>query len=209
RADRGFNTRATVNGGRPLSPRSIRGPDTPPLTDIAAGQGMEATAETTGGEAVLSRRMFQEGLSREVSGRDAAYVLSFRDPFAGDHRFHRIAIAVDRKGAQLRYRRGYRVLDVRESLIEAAANRLHVPADRNPLAVRLQLDSLGEEKGLAMAQITIAYPSPPEAGGSVTGAGNVSVIGLCAVRDGALSEPIDLSGKADRTSLSDATWLVR
>jgi VWFA-related protein len=209
RADRGFNSRATVGGGRPLSARSIRSPDTPPLTDIAAGQGMEATAATTGGEAILSRRMFQDGLAREVSGRDAAYALTFRDPFPGDHRFHAIAIALERKGADLRYRRGYRILDGRESLIEAAANRLHVPADRNPLGVRLQLDSLGEEKGLALAQITVAYPAPPEAGGSVTAAGNVSVIGLCAVRDGALSQPIDLSGKAERTSLTDATWLAR
>jgi hypothetical protein len=170
---------------------------------------MEATAQTTGGDAILSRRMFQDGLAREVSSRDAAYALTFRDPFPGDHRFHAIAIALERKGADLRYRRGYRILDGREFLIESAANRLHVPADRNPLGVRLQLDSLGEEKGLAVAQITVAYPAPPEAGGSVTGAGNVSVIGLCAVRDGALSQPIDLSGKAERTSLADSTWLIR
>jgi VWFA-related protein len=209
RADRGFNSRATANGGRPLSPRSIRSPDTPPLTDIASGQGMEAAAETTGGQAVLSRRLFHDELIREVSSRDAAYELSFRDPYRGDHRFHAIAIALDRKGADLRYRRGYRILDVRESLIEAAANRLHVPADRNPLGVRLQLDSLGEQNGMAGARITVAYPAPPEAGGSVAGAGSVDVLGLCAVRDGALSEPIDLSGKADRTSLSDSTWLVR
>lgn len=209
RADRSFGSRATVNGGRPLSSRSIRGADTPPTTDIAAGQVMESTAETTGGEAVLSRRMFEDDLLREVSGRDAAYVLSFRDPFAGDHHFHRIEISLERKGMDLRYRRGYRILDTRESLIEGAVNRLHVPADRNPLGVRLQLDSAGEENGLPLAWITVAYPAPPEAGGSVSGAGNVSIIGICAVRDGALSQPIDLSGKADRASLTDSTWLVR
>jgi VWFA-related protein len=209
RTDRGFHDRATVAGGRPPDLRSLRNAATVPTTDIAAGQGMEAAAEATGGEAVLSRRMFQDNLRSEVSERNSVYVLSFRDPFPGDHRFHAIAIALERKGADLRYRRGYRILDGRESLIESAANRLHVPADRNPLGVRLQLDSLGEEKGLALAQITVAYPAPPEAGGSVTGAGNVSVIGLCAVRDGALSQPIDLSGKAERTSLTDSTWLVR
>ncbi len=209
RTDRGFNSRATAQGGGPLDRRSIRNADTPPLTDIAAAQGMEASAETTGGEAVLSRRMFQDELRREVSSRDAAYVLSFRDPFTGDHHFHRIEISLERKGMDLRYRRGYRILDTRESLIEGAVNRLHVPADRNPLGVRLQLDSAGEENGLPLARITVAYPAPPEAGGSVSSAGDVSIIGICAVRDGALSQPIDLSGKADRASLTDSTWLVR
>jgi VWFA-related protein len=209
RTDRGFHERATVAGGRPPDLRSLRNAATVPTTDIAAGQGMEAAAEATGGDAVLSRRMFQDELRREASSRDATYALSFRDPFAGDHRFHRIEISLERKGMNLRYRRGYRILDVRESLIESAADRLHVPADRNPLGVRLQLDSLGEEKGLALAQVTVAYPAPPEAGGSVTGAGSVSIIGLCAVRDGALSQPIDLSGKAERTSLADSTWFVR
>jgi VWFA-related protein len=209
RTDRGFHERATVAGGRPPDLRSLRNAATVPTTDIAAGQVMEATAETTGGEAVLSRRMFQDDLRREVSSRDAAYVLSFRDPFAGDHRFHRIEISLERKGTDLRYRRGYRILDTRESLIEGAINRLHVPADRNPLGVRLQFDSAGEENGLPLARITVAYPAPPEAGGSVTGAGDVSIIGMCAVRDGALSQPIDLSGRADRASLTDSTWLVR
>jgi VWFA-related protein len=209
RTDRGFHERATVAGGRPPDLRSLRNAATLPMTDIAAGQGMEAAAEATGGEAVLSRRMFQDDLRREVSSRDAAYVLAFRDPFAGDHHFHRIEISLERKGLDLRYRRGYRVLDTRESLIEGAVDRLHVPADRNPLGVRLQLDSAGEENGLPVARITVAYPAPPEAGGSVSAAGSVSIIGMCAVRDGALSQPIDLSGKADRASLADSTWLVR
>ena len=43
----------------------------------------------------------------------------------------------------------------------------------------------------------------------MTGAGKTTVIGLCAVRDGALSQPIDLSGNAERTSLADSTWFVR
>ena len=212
RTDRGFHDRATAQMGRPIDRRSLRSAETPPRNDIAAAQGMEAAAEATGGEAVLSRRFFQDGLRREVSERDAAYVLSFRDPSPGDHRFHKIEIKVERPGARLRYRRGYRVLDTRESLIERAVNRLHLPADQNPLGVRLQFESLGIEKGLAVARITVAYPAPPEAGGvarNAAGGENVMVLGVCAVRDGALSEPIDFSGKLERTSLPDATWLVR
>lgn len=132
-----------------------------------------------------------------------------RGRFVADHHFHHIEISLERRGLNLRYRRGYRILDTRESLIEGAVNRLHVPADRNPLGVRFQLDSAGEENGLPVARITVAYPAPPEAGGSVSGAGDVSIIGMCAVRDGALSQPIDLSGRADRASLTDSTWLVR
>jgi len=93
--------------------------------------------------------------------------------------------------------------------VERAVNRLHISSDDNPLGVRLQLTSLGADNGRAVAEITIAYPAPPEAGGGAGGASDVQIIGICAVRDGALSQPIDLSGKAERTSMSNSTWLVR
>ena len=178
---------------------------------------MEAIAETTGGDAVLSRRSFEEGLRREAAVTDAAYVVSFRDPFGGDHRYHRIEISVE-GGAKLRYRRGYRILDTRESLIEHAVNRLHVPADENPLGVRMRLDSLGTKDGMAEAEVTIAYPAPPQAGGTGNASGDssaasaastVQIFAMCAVRDGVLSQPMDLSGKADPVSLGDGTMLVR
>ncbi|MDQ6894013.1 MAG: VWA domain-containing protein [Acidobacteriota bacterium] len=208
RTDRAFSDRATVRGNSSLDPRSGRGGNSLPTSDLAAGTVMEAIAESTGGEAVLSRRSFEERLGDEAAATEAAYVVTFRDPFAGDHRYHRIEIAAE-GGAKLRYRRGYRVLDVRESLIEHAVNRLHVPADENPLGVRMRLDSLGLKGGLAEAEVTIAYPAPPQAGGKAGGPGVVQVFGTCAVRDGALSEPIDLSGAADPVSLGDSTMLVR
>jgi VWFA-related protein len=208
RTDRAFSDRASFRGNSSLDPRSGRGGNSLPTSDLAAGTVMEAVAETTGGNAVLSRRSFEEGLVREAAATDSGYVVSFRDPFAGDHRYHRIEIAVE-GGAKLRYRRGYRILDVRESLIEHAVNRLHVPADENPLGVRMRVDSLGLKVGLAEAEVTIAYPSPPQAGGKAGGPAAVQVFGMCAVRDGALSDPIDLSGAADPVSLGDSTMLVR
>ena len=114
-----------------------------------------------------------------------------------------------KSGVSLRYRRGYRVLDVRESLIQASVNRLYVPADQNELGVRLEIASLGVQNGRAEAQITIAYPAPPEAGGKSKTASSVQIIGTCAVRDGKLSEPIDLSGQAELVSLGEGPWLVR
>jgi VWFA-related protein len=207
RADRGFHERARAPSRKPLeTPRDAAAP---PTTDIAAGQGMEATAETTGGDAILSRRFIQDGVRREVSLRDAAYALSFRDPFAGDHRFHKIEVASQKQGVQLRYRRGYRVLDTRESLVQGITNRLQLPADENPLGVRLQLDSLGKESGNAVAEITVAYPAPPEAGGRASAEGTVRILGVCAVRNGRLSDPIDLSGKPEQTRIGETAWLVR
>jgi len=41
---------------------------------------MEAIADTTGGEAVLSRRFFEDGLKQEVESRDAAYVVASAIP---------------------------------------------------------------------------------------------------------------------------------
>jgi len=181
---------------------------TPGTTDIAAGQAMEEVATATGGDAVLSRRMFEDGLRHEMALRDAAYALSFRDPFPGDHRFHRIEIEVE-GGGDLRYKRGYRVLDVRESLIESAVNRLRVPGDENPLGVRLNFESRGTKNGIAEADITIAFPAPPEAGGMASGAGPVRILGFCAAGGGPLSQPIDFSGAVDRVIYGDAVWFAR
>jgi VWFA-related protein len=211
RTDRSFSDRASFRGGRPIDSRSGRNGESLPTSDLTGGSAMEAIAETTGGDAVLSRRSFEEGLRREAAVTDAAYVVSFRDPFGGDHRYHRIEISVE-GGAKLRYRRGYRILDTRESLIEHAVNRLHVPADENPLGVRMRLDSLGTKDGMAEAEVTIAYPAPPQAGGTGSSAGgsnSMQVFAMCAVRDGVLSQPIDLSGRADPVSLGDGTMLVR
>jgi hypothetical protein len=188
------------------------------MTDIAAGQGMQQMAKTTGGEAVLSRRFVDEGLRREVDFRHAAYVLTFRDPFAGDHRYHLVEVALAEpkaKGVELRYRRGYRVLEAREALTEGSVARLFVPADSNPLGVRLQVDSLGVEKGRAVAEVTIAYPAPPAAPGGNESAGasgasaTVQAIGYCAVRNGMLSPPIDVGGPAASSRIGDVVWRVR
>jgi VWFA-related protein len=209
RTDRAFNSRARANAGRSNDPSSQRGGSSLPMSDIAVAGSMQAVAETTGGDAVLSRRALEDGLRREVASRDADYVLAFRDPFAGDHRFHKIEITSAKAGLKLRYRRGYRILDVRESLIQATINRLFAPAAQNDLGVRLQIDSLGMQDGRVAADITIAYPAPPEAGGRTSEAGSVQIIGTCAVRDGRLSEPIDLSGKTESVSFSEKPWLVR
>jgi hypothetical protein len=209
RTDRSFSSRARASAGRSGDPRSGRGMASAPMTDIAVGGSMTAVAETTGGEAVLSRRKLEDGLKQEVARGNSAYALSFRDPFAGDHHFHRIEISSAKSGLSLRYRRGYRILDVRESLIQATVNRLYVPADQNDLGVRLEIQSLGMENGRAVAQITIAYPAPPEAGGKTNAGGAVQIIGTCAVRDGKISEPIDMSGQTEPTSMNEKVWLAR
>lgn len=209
RTDRSFAQRATAGAGRSRDRSSLRGDAAAPPTDIAAAGSMEAVAQTTGGRAVLSRRELEDGLRREVAGHDAAYSIAFRDPFPGDHAFHRIEVSSARAGVTLRYRRGYRVLDARESLVQASINHLYVPSAENPLGVRLQMDSLGVVRGRAEAAITVAYPVPPEAGGSAPSAGAVRIIGTCAVRDGRLSEPIDLGGNAERVADGRGTWFVR
>jgi hypothetical protein len=206
-AEKAFHSRATAAGSRSLDPRSSRSATTVPTTDIAAGQGMEKVAEASGGEAVLSRRTFQESLRRETEKRP--YLLSFRDPWAGDHRFHAVTIAVSKPGVELRYRRGYRILDTREALIEATANRMHVPADANPLAARLQMDVVRREEGFVVAEVRIAYPAPPEAGQAAPTEGNLRIIAVCGVRDAPMSVPFDLSGPAEPMGFTDAAWLVR
>ncbi len=209
RTDRAFRSRARADSSLvDLRTRSQRDAMTVPTTDIAAGQGMEAIAEATGGDAVLSRRFIEDGLKREVEYPGEAYIVTFRDPFPGDHRFHRIEIATTRKGASLRYRRGYRVLDTGEALLQSAANRLYLRSDANPLGVRLDIESLGTETGQAGAKITVAYPAPPRAGGAAAQDDAMRIVGFCAVKDGVLRH-LDLSGKAETLESGGATWLTR
>ena len=207
--DRAFHERADVGMGRPLSRRSQRSAESLPMTEVAAGQGMEEMAKATGGEAVLSRRFLEDGLKREVEERHAAYAVTFRDPFPGDHRFHKVEISVAGIHADLRYRRGYRILDVQEALTEASVDRLYAAADRNPLGVRLQVDSLGTEGGRAIAEITVAYPAPPAAPGGYESGSTMHAIGVCAVKNGALSQPIDLGGPVEKSRVGETLWLVR
>jgi hypothetical protein len=72
----------------------------------------------------------------------------------------------------------------------------------------MQVDSLGADRGTAVAEITVAYPAPPGADRS-RGRAQVQAIGFCAVRNGALSAPIDLGGPADETRVGEGDWLVR
>ncbi|HKF45510.1 MAG TPA: VWA domain-containing protein [Thermoanaerobaculia bacterium] len=210
RTDRSFSGRASAPSRTDprRSTASARDAETVPTTDIAAGQSMEAIAETTGGDAVLSRRFFQDGLNQEVGNRDAFYVVTFRDPFAGDHRFHRIEVTSARSGVKLRYRRGYRVLDVAEALNQSAANRLYEKADDNPLGVRLNFQGLGMDKGKAVASVLVAYPPPPRAGGERATEDAMRIVAFAAVRDGTLRH-LDLSGKAEMTEASGSSWLMR
>lgn len=208
--DYGANVTSSRHGqSKSLDRNSLRGGAGAPMTDLAVGGSMTAVAETTGGEAVLSRRDLESDLQREVARGNTAYALSFRDPFPGDHLFHHISISPAKSGLTLRYRRGYRILDVRESLIQATVNHLYVPTEQNDLGVRLDIQSLGMTDGRATAQITIAYPAPPEAGGKPTAGGAVQILGTCAVRDGKLSDPIDMSGQTQPTSVDEKTWLTR
>jgi hypothetical protein len=105
------------------------------------------------------------------------------------------------------------VLETREALTQASVDRLFVPADANPLGVRMQVESRGVEKGRAVVDLTLAYPAPPSAAGGDRGRApsptSVQAIGFCAVRNGPLSEAIDLGGPAESTPIGEAVWLVR
>ncbi|HYT32206.1 MAG TPA: hypothetical protein VEO37_06395, partial [Thermoanaerobaculia bacterium] len=63
--------------------------------------------------------------------------------------------------------------------------------------------------GNALAEITVAYPAPPQAGGRASAEGTVRILGVCAVRNGRLSDPIDLSGRPEQTRIGETVWLVR
>ena len=73
---------------------------------VPATQSMSLLADATGGQVILLPHLTADRLRKVVSARDSGYVLTFRDPFRGDFRFHRVEISGSRPGVKLFHRRG-------------------------------------------------------------------------------------------------------
>lgn len=170
-------------------------------------QQMETLAETTGGEAVLSRSFLGGRLGRFSEEGNEGYVLTFRNPFPPDRRTRAVQVEVDRPKVTLRYRRGYRVSSPTETLLDTATDRLYAPRQQNPLGARLEWEAIRRERGRVIARLTISYPVPPQAGGPAAGDRTVEIAALCLGEKGHRSEPIESRGTA-KTVVQDGKRLL-
>ncbi len=164
---------------------------------VGVTQSMNALADMTGGQAILTPRLVSGRLSTIADERASGYILTFRDPKPGDGRYHTLGIAVDRPGARLTYRRGYRVRGEDERTLDAVLAHLDEPASVNPFDLKLSFDLVGKENGRDVVAMRLEY-SPAEAPGEAAASRDIQVWAVCADDEGNRATPIVVRRAAGR-----------
>jgi hypothetical protein len=166
---------------------------------VAVLGSMMTLAETTGGEAILTPENISNRLGAIAAARGSGYILTFRDPFPGDFRYHKVEISIDHPGAKASYRRGYRTRNDDERTIDAIVAHLEEPSRDNPLNLRASFDVLRKDGGRNIVQLKLEY-SPAEAPGSAAMERDVQIWAVCSDDSGNRATPIRRSAKAQRAS---------
>ncbi|HKD19669.1 MAG TPA: VWA domain-containing protein [Thermoanaerobaculia bacterium] len=167
---------------------------------LASGQAMTEIAEGTGAEPVLVLGKAADRLA-EIGVR-ATYTLSFRD-VSGDHRYHQIGVTCRRPGVKIEYRRGYRVPQEDERMLDTVVAGFLQPEQKNdPMTSEITQAPAKDSKQRAATKLAVSYAPPLE-----TGAGDERPIEVIAVgedKDGNRTEPIEWKGTALREEGGDA-----
>jgi VWFA-related protein len=163
---------------------------------VGVAQSMGTLAEKTGGQTILVPNQLSDRLGTVVAEGAAGYVLTFRDPFANDWRFHSIEIVIDRPNVKVSYRRGYRVRSDDERTLDAIVANLNDPSSENPLHAKLSFEPIRKESGRNIIAMKLEFPRPPEAPGSETAERDIQVWAVCADDDGNRAKPMNRKAKA-------------
>jgi hypothetical protein len=183
--------------------RSAQGPG---AAKAWAASGMEQMASVTGGEAILSRARIGDQLRSEVDRGLTGYLLTFRDPFPGDSRYHKIEIRVDRAKTSLRYRHGYRVVGTAEGLAERAIAGLYEEPKDNPLGARVETKVLRKTPARVEFGVLVTYPLP--AGAEKNEPRRLLLVGVCATSEGLRSEPFWIKSSGRIETRAEGTVLL-
>lgn len=164
---------------------------------IGATQSMSVIAAATGGQAILNPRQIANQLDAISDAHTAAYVLTLRDPSAGDGKYHHLDIATRRSGVQLIYRQGYRIRSDDERILDNVVAHLATPTSENPFAARLSFELLRKEGGQDVLDMRLEY-SPTEASGDPTPVRDARIWAICSDDKGNRAKPVIRNVRAPR-----------
>ena len=164
---------------------------------VGATQTMTALATATGGQAILTPRQMAARLGTAADERDSGYILTFRDPSPGDGRYHAMAITTDRPGAQLTYRRGYRVRSDDERTLDAVIAHLEEPTKENPLDLQASFEIVRKESGRDVVQMQLKF-TPTEVPGDSAQERPIQYWAVCSDDAGNRATPIVRKSLAQR-----------
>ena len=129
--------RPDVFGGAEYT--AIRSPGTRSRINSAAEANYQSSlrylAERTGGRAIVNRNDVLPALREVGAALETYYSLGYPEPLAGDGRYHRVEVKVNRPGVQVRHRDGYRSRSARDRMIDRVRAALAYTFVDNPLGV--------------------------------------------------------------------------
>lgn len=116
-------------------------------------------ADRTGGRAIVNLNDVLPPLRQVGAELQTYYSLGFRDRQAGDGRYHRIEVKVDRPRVQVRHRDGYRSRSNDEQMIDRVRAALSYTVEDNPLGIEVQPgDEIRRSDGEYVVPVRIRIP---------------------------------------------------
>ena len=100
---------------------------------------LQLMAEETGGRAIINANRVTPDLLRVAADLRNYYALGYMPDLVGEGAYHRIEVVWKNKprGAEVRYRKGYRDKTRESRMIEGTLSALHLNMRENPLGVRV------------------------------------------------------------------------
>lgn len=116
-------------------------------------------ADQTGGRAIVNRNEILPPLRQIGESLQTYYSLGYREPSAGDGRYHRIEVRVDRPDVQVRHRDGYRSRSTADRMGDRVRAALSYTFEDNPLGIDVELGSPeARDDGRFMVPIHVRIP---------------------------------------------------
>ncbi len=119
---------------------AIRSPGTRSRISSAAEANHQSTlrylANRTGGRAIVNRNEVLPPLREVGAALQTYYSLGYPERQAGDGRYHRIRVEVNRPGVQVRHRDGYRSRSSSDRMFERVRAALAYSFEDNPLGIQ-------------------------------------------------------------------------
>lgn len=192
-----IDTAAGTSGAVAEKKRMIDSTARPVLSsELEAAQALTILGEDTGGDFVSGARKAAAKLA-SLDERERL-AITFRDPFQGDHRFHRVAISSRRPGITLGFRRGYRVASDEDRILDRVlANFLEPSRDEGALDLKAAATEAVTDDRRRLTRLALRYSPPRSARDSGDRAADIVVLGRN--REGAWTAPVRWSGTATQS----------
>lgn len=120
-------------------------------------------AEDTGGRAIINSNFVGDDLKEVAKDFDSYYSLGYQPAHAGDGRYHKIRVRVNREGARVRHRTGYRDKSLTQRMSDTTMAALVFGEQANPMGLRLRIgDPVPQQEGRHYTvPVTVEIPLGP------------------------------------------------